>query len=250
MPWTVDDPPNPAIDKSKPKRRACVSAANEALERGDSESEAIQACIGAMNNATSTKDVNVSKSSDELQIVWGEVYAPGHPDAHGHYMTSDEIRKMAHAFIAEGKTSAIDVGHDQDESHGAYVVESFIARDGDPDFIPGAWVMGVKIADENLWKQVKDGEINGFSYEAMGKLRPGQLDIQVQPLVVGKTVTDEDHSHTFYVHFDEGGNFIGGVTDQGPDGHVHTISQSTVTDPAGDGHRHRFSYVESVIHGN
>jgi hypothetical protein len=35
--------------------------------------------------------------------------------------------------------SRIDVQHDRKES-GSYVVESFIARDDDSVFIPGAWV--------------------------------------------------------------------------------------------------------------
>lgn len=47
MPWTVENPPNPAKNWPDDEKRACVLAANAALKAGKSDKEAIQACLGA-----------------------------------------------------------------------------------------------------------------------------------------------------------------------------------------------------------
>jgi hypothetical protein len=74
----------------------------------------------------------------------GEVYSPDFPDSQGDYMTAEEIRLMAYRFMAKGEPYRIDKEHDKKEC-GAFVVESFIARENDPDFISGSWVIGVHI---------------------------------------------------------------------------------------------------------
>src|SRR4051794_17567756 len=86
----------------------------------------------------------IKKLDAELQIVWGEVYAPGFPDTQGDFMTADQIRDMAYNFAREKRFDKIDLSHDGEDS-GCYAVEFFIARESDIDFIAGAWVMGVKV---------------------------------------------------------------------------------------------------------
>ena len=60
----------------------------------------------------------------------------------------------------------MDTEHNHQVS-GATIVESFIARKGDPDFAEGAWVLGVRMTDGELWERVKSGELNGFSVDAV-----------------------------------------------------------------------------------
>jgi uncharacterized protein YdaT len=48
VPWTIDDPPAVAKNKSRRERRACVAAANAAIDRGEGDEAAIHACLGAM----------------------------------------------------------------------------------------------------------------------------------------------------------------------------------------------------------
>ena len=79
----------------------------------------------------------ISKLDHELQVVYGEVYAPGFPDSQGDYMTRETIREMALEFMRKGYGANIDVRHSQEQS-GAYVVESFIARDDDSSSFPAA----------------------------------------------------------------------------------------------------------------
>lgn len=191
--------------------------------------------------------MRVLKYDNERQIVYGEVYAPGIPDAHGDFMTEEAIMDMAHKFLANNRVEKIDVNHDHDQIDAA-VVESFIARDGDPDFIKGAWVCGVKVNDARVWAAVKKGELNGFSMDGVGLGSMTEIEIELPEFVEGRTTkADDDHGHTFRVQFDEEGNFLGGTTDEVL-GHSHKIIKGTITEKS-DGHSHRFSYIEALIDG-
>jgi len=104
----------------------------------------------------------------DKRLVYAEVYLPEVEDAHGHSMTAVEIEKMAHGFMKNRRTTSIDLNHDNETDYGCYMAESFIARAGDPDYAPGAWVGVVKVENDEVWRQIKDGEITGFSFEGMG----------------------------------------------------------------------------------
>lgn len=112
------------------------------------------------------REVRFSKSTEQ-QLVYGEVYIPMVPDTHGDYMTAENIEAMAQSFVASGRGASIDTEHDG-KLNGSVVVESFIARKGDPDFTEGAWVLGVHVSDPALWQQIKAGEITGFSMAGRG----------------------------------------------------------------------------------
>ncbi|MCO5157866.1 MAG: XkdF-like putative serine protease domain-containing protein [Aquamicrobium sp.] len=188
--------------------------------------------------------VQIKKQDDEQQLVYGEVYAPGFPDSQGDFMTVETIQEMAHGFMRKGLVTKIDVQHSQQES-GCYVVESFIAREGDLTFIPGSWVLGVKVPDPEIWSLVKSGELNGFSLDGFGVRVETVLEIDMPDLLQGETLEVEGHRHRFFVKFDRDGNFLGGHTDV-VDGHMHRILRGTVTEDA-FGHAHRFSFVEGVL---
>ena len=193
----------------------------------------------------SAPSVQIKKFDEEQQLVYGEVYAPDVPDSHGDFMTAEAIQKMAHEFMRRGLVKNIDVQHSREES-GSYVVESFIAREEDSIFIPGSWVIGVKIPDGAIWNLVKTGELNGFSLDGEGVRVSTTLEMSVPDIIEGVTEASMGHSHKFFVKYDEVGNFLGGWTDNGPDGHSHMISKGTATETA-MGHSHRFSYIEGVI---
>lgn len=104
----------------------------------------------------------------DKRLVYAEVYLPDVEDAHGHSMTAQEIEKMAHGFMKNRRTTNIDVNHDNNVDYGCSMVESFIARDNDPDYMPGAWVGVVKVENDEIWMKIKNGELTGFSFEGMG----------------------------------------------------------------------------------
>jgi hypothetical protein len=190
--------------------------------------------------------VEIRKFDNELQIAYAEVYAPNVPDSDGDFMTPVELRKTAHKFLMSKSTDHIDVNHDHNRS-GAMVVESFIARKDDPDFIPESWVVGVFIPDPDLWQRVKSQELNGFSIEASVKSNKRKVNIPVPEFLTGETSEVEGHSHRFKVEFDiKTGGFVGGRTLDDDTGHGHSIVRGTVTEKTED-HRHRFSFAELLL---
>jgi len=190
------------------------------------------------------RTVSFKKHDEKEQLVFGEVYSPGFPDSQGDFMTEETIKKMAYDFMKRGLVTRIDLHHTKEES-GCYIVESFIARPGDPDFIPGSWVIGVKCTDE-VWRMVESGELNGFSFDGRGYRVDAILELEMPEVLEGETDEANGHKHRFTVKFDEKGNFLGGWTDVGPDGSRHRILRGTVTEKDLD-HEHRFSFVEVIL---
>jgi hypothetical protein len=186
-------------------------------------------------------------ASEDEHLVFGEVYAPNIPDSDGEFMDARGIQDMAYKFMKNLKLKSIDTAHNNLEVDGACVVESFIARKGDPDFIEGAWVVGAHIEDPDTWAKIKKGDINGFSMEAFVTREPLLLEVDIPPVISGQTQLSrkgegEPHSHEFYVSYGPDGGFLGGRTDL-VEGHIHNIRRGTVTEDS-SGHRHRFAHID------
>lgn len=187
---------------------------------------------------------------DYKRIIYSEVYAPMRPDTDNMYMTAEDIEEMAYKFLSDGLTNQVDLQHNNELQDGCAIVESFIARAGDPTFNEGAWVVGIRILNDAVWDKVLKGEINGFSVEALVYFEDTELLVEESLQEVwGHTTEDNGHSHKFYAKFDEFGTLIGGETDI-VDGHKHLITTTTVTrlnlDSNGVKHRHKFSSVDNM----
>lgn len=201
---------------------------------------------------TIRKDAAAAK----LQIAYGAVYMPDVVDSQGDFMRAEEIRKVAHSFLAKGTTDAIDTNHNNLKS-GSRVVESFISKAGDPDFpIPGSWIVGIHVPDPVLWEQIEKGEIGGLSMEVMAHRHMDQpvADRKLKNAKAkGRTYKSGDHDHEYELEFAADGSIIGGITTE-VNGHRHKIragKTGVITEEA-DGtnpHRHRFSTVEHFEQG-
>lgn len=182
-------------------------------------------------------------------FVTAEVYAPNVPDSDGEFMTAPEILKMAHEFIRKGRQDQIDVMHDGNAVDGVCMVESFVARKGDPIFREGAWVACVDVNNPELTQKIRKGQLNGFSMEAFVHKSPERhVEVEIPPVVTGKTSKSEGHVHDIYVSYDDNGVFRGGKTSPGPDGHVHDIRRGTATEVS-KRHSHRYDAIEGVSLG-
>ncbi len=186
--------------------------------------------------------------SDEKRQVFAEVYAPLQVDSDGETMTAEEIEKMAHRFLKEGKVAKIDVGHDYEES-GCFVIESFIVRKNDPDgFREGAWVLGVHIIPDALWAAVKKGEINCFSFGGVAKGASATVKLSAVKSFEGVTEkSDEDgivpeHKHKFNLKFDDSGNVVNGRTSVASS-HYHIVIKISATNSELD-HSHRILTID------
>ena len=186
--------------------------------------------------------------SEEQRLVYGEVYAPMRVDTDDEAMTADEIESMAHNFLAQGSTSKVDVSHDYQES-GCLIVESFIARKDDFDgFVEGAWVVCAKIIPDELWLQVKKGEINGFSFAGKADREVVVANVRVIRKMVGETEKSEDgllpqHSHKVTLTFDDADCVVPTFTDSCYS-HKHAVLRTTATEQEMD-HSHRLILIEN-----
>lgn len=186
----------------------------------------------------------IRRTDADRRIVFAEVYAPNTLDTYGEFMLPEHVEEMAHKFLRLDLDSVIDTNHDN-VPNGSYPIESYVCqRDDDPDFTRGAWVMGVKVPDENVWQAVVRGDLNGFSFEAMVRLVEYDVEVSVMRDHVGETATHKgvDHEHLFFCQVDEKGRVVRGMTSPGPDGHVHKISHATMTGKT-NGHSHRFDLL-------
>ncbi|WP_313429661.1 XkdF-like putative serine protease domain-containing protein [Siminovitchia terrae] len=105
----------------------------------------------------------INKEDEEQQLVYGVVYEPDVEDSHGDFMTAPEIEKSAHGFMKDARN--IDKQHDFESGVGE-VVESYIApadfNIGEHEITKGSWVLVTKATDE-IWEEIKKGEITGYS---------------------------------------------------------------------------------------
>ncbi len=105
------------------------------------------------------------KKSEEKRMVYGIVYSPDQVDTQGDFAKAEEIAKAAHGFMKEALTGNVDVKHDFDP-RGAYVAESWLTKGVDSLFDKepaGSWAVGIKVESDELWEQVKKGELAGLS---------------------------------------------------------------------------------------
>jgi hypothetical protein len=162
------------------------------------------------------------------RVVFGEVIIPDVPNVYGDFHSRESVRQFAYGFMLNG--FRFDLDHDNaDVSNEVKVVESFIARDNDPDFIGGSWVMGIQILSDDIWGKVLSGELNGFSYDAL--FRRGMT----QPSL------EDGHQHAYYLVLDDEGRPIVGSTSVN-DEHYHGIVRHTITEPY-SGHQHIYQIV-------
>jgi len=191
-----------------------------------------------------TIQLPITKVDDAFHLVYGVVYAPLAVDSHGETMTEEEVEKMCHDFLYYGRNANIDVMHNN-EACGARVVESFKVREGDNDFGEhvGAWVVGIKIPEGDVWSKIKSGEYSGFSLQALARKVPRKVVVEVVRAASGSTEendTDdlEKHSHEFVIEMDDAGRVTMGVTTETL-GHTHKIYNTVSTDPT-ESHSHRY----------
>lgn len=210
------------------ERKRQVTSVTDLLRKSVSGPELIRA------------NYDITTIHTDERLVTGQVYAPDTLDSHGHYMTAADLKKVAHTFMTDGLLTSIDIQHNN-VAVNATIVESFIARKNDPDFEEGAWVATTKIDDMAVWQAVKDGKINGYSFEILTYRDEQYVDIEYQTWYYGFTDPDphDKHDHPFMVRLDENGEIAWGQTGIGSDGSpAHTITRSNITD-AVDGKTHR-----------
>lgn len=117
-------------------------------------------------------NVDIMKADDEKHIVTGIVYEPLELDSHNQFMDEETIEKTAHTYLEKYRN--IDKEHNFDTLENVTVVESWIAKEdgtlNGQEIKKGAWLMSVRVNDNETWSLIKSGEITGFSLAGTGAL--------------------------------------------------------------------------------
>jgi hypothetical protein len=170
--------------------QACIDAAKA---KGASDEEARKIC-GALQaeseakrlarakhlgRAPSQATIDVLKrelpiiKTDEEQFVMGVVLepndgegeAPVDPDAQQDIYSAKAIRDAAHKFMADFRNMGLM--HKQFINGDVSILESFIApvsfTVGTTKVRKGTWLMALRVTSDKIWKQIKGGELTGFS---------------------------------------------------------------------------------------
>lgn len=121
----------------------------------------------------------ILKVDSDTHYITGIVYEPLVEDAHGNYMTEDEIRKAAYWYAENG--DKVDIQHSFESAGGLSVVENYVApcdmTIGDTPVVKGTWLLTVKCTNEEVWGAVQKGELTGFSMGGIGKYSEEETDL-------------------------------------------------------------------------
>ena len=120
----------------------------------------VQMVVGVLKEETAEKKITFAKADDEKQLVYGVVLEPETVDAQDDIYSEEEIEEAAHAYLLEPNTG---LQHKEMINDQAKVVESYIAPIDMEGIKKGSWVMVMKIYSDDLWKEIKDGVVTGYS---------------------------------------------------------------------------------------
>jgi len=109
----------------------------------------------------------ICKIDKKQQKVFSIVYEPLVKDAHGDWMTAEEIEKMAHNFMENLKEKKFKIMHRDDITPQVALIEAWVTKsDGEINghkIKKGTFIVGHKIYSRELWDKIERGEINGIS---------------------------------------------------------------------------------------
>ena len=111
-------------------------------------------------------DISIKKFDPEKGIVYGIVYSPDEIDTQGDYAKAEEIEKASQNFMRNLSIHNVDKQHSF-KKEDAFVVENWIVEKGKdkvfPDEKTGSWAVGIKLENDDLKKEAKEGTLTGLS---------------------------------------------------------------------------------------
>lgn len=121
-----------------------------------------------------------SESKKDTHFVTGIAYEPLVADTDDNYMTAEEIEKMAHWFMKNGRM--VDEQHSFDPNTKCEIVESWIANEdteiGGQPVTKGTWLIKIEVGDSAMWEKIQNGELSGLSIGGMA--RYGTEDVELR----------------------------------------------------------------------
>lgn len=106
------------------------------------------------------------------------------------------IGKLVNKFFKDDLIKSVNINHFEDTDK-AYLIESYFVNEElgiKPKGIhctDGSWIVSYKILDDNLWNDIKEGKLNGFSVEIQAYLEEFN-SINNKFYMLSKAILNED----------------------------------------------------------
>ncbi len=125
------------------------------------------------------KEIKLAEVDKEKRILMGaalipnkKIFRSGEEEDYYIFFSEETVRKASELFLMNGNQNNSTLEHNI-ELEGMSVVESWIIEDEkrdksrkyDFDLPIGTWMVSMKVNNDEIWSQVKAGEIKGFSIE-------------------------------------------------------------------------------------
>lgn len=130
--------------------------------------------------ALAKHEVELKEVDEEKRILMGAALVPNKQiyrrnamnDEYYIFFSKDTVRKASELFLMRSNQNNATYEHDK-KLDGMSVVESWIIEDEKHDksvkygfSLPvGTWMISMKVNNDNVWKDVKEGKVKGFSIE-------------------------------------------------------------------------------------
>jgi DNA adenine methylase len=122
------------------------------------------------------KTIALIKGADpgDERFVLGVVLEPDIVDAQGDTYSVDEVRQAAHRFLED--FGGLGLMHRNRVNGQVKILESYLAPSdvelGGVSIRKGTWLLAVHILSDELWAQVKSGQLTGFSIGGSARRAP------------------------------------------------------------------------------
>jgi hypothetical protein len=125
-------------------------------------------------------EIELKEVDEEKKILMGAALIPNKQiyrknkdnEEYYIYFSEDTVRHASELFLMKGNQNNATYEHKQ-KLDGMSVVESWLIQDSKTDksrlygfdLPKGTWMISMKVNNDDVWKQVKDGKVKGFSIE-------------------------------------------------------------------------------------
>ncbi len=150
----------------KMEKKQAPSSTKEIIERAGTKTVKDEKVLELFDKAVTEKlPIFKRAEDDEERFVLGIVLKPEVPDSQKEIYSADEIRKTAHGFMEFHANMGRQ--HTANVNGRIKILESYLAL---ADFEingrkikKGTWLLGMRIVDDGIWKDIKSGKLTGLS---------------------------------------------------------------------------------------
>jgi len=163
--------------------------------------------------ALAKHEVELKEIDEEKKILMGAALIPNKQiyrknkdnEEYYIYFSEDTVRHASELFLMKGNQNNATYEH-KEKLDGMSVVESWLIQDSKTDksrlygfdLPKGTWMISMKVNNDDVWKQVKDGKVKGFSIEGYfaDKLEMSMMSEEDLLIERIKQIIEEDERQT------------------------------------------------------